>query len=287
MIGAVRWVVTLYGTKSDAERLVREFPEPRAVEYSPSEYHRDVHLQLDDPEAEAPEGNALNVTRAVVQAHVRRIKGFGRLRWGRTFEGVEVTEFKTVDSVGKTMTIHFLEPGVDYLLPEDWVAMADGRGIPRARLPVGVQALSVLDGGAVTMLAAIDQAIALVLRLVDEMLARDEEIDLGGRLYSALEVIEQDLHDRGVDGQNLGWWTAKERRSFRVTANSVEVLGEHARHGKPFGLTQARMTSTDASWLVRRAAALWLTWRLEQAGNRPSKTLALALLPRIQAYLGH
>jgi len=55
--------------------------------------------------------------------------------------------------------------------------------------------------------------------------------------------------------------------NFRATANSVEVLGEHARHGKPFGLTEARMTSTGASWLVRRAAALWLTWRLEQGGE--------------------
>ena len=101
------------------------------------------------------------------------------------------------------------------------------------------------------MLAATDHSVALVLRLADEILAGDEEIDWGAA-YSALEVIEQDLHDRGLKGQDLGWWTATERKNFRATANSVEVLAEHARHGKPFGLTDARMTSTDASWLVRR-----------------------------------
>lgn len=266
MIGAVRWVVTLYGTKQDVERLVGEFPELSAVEVSPSEYHRDVQLELDDPEGDAPEGTALNVARGVIEARVRRINGFGRLRWGRMFEGVEITDFHTIDCEGETMAIHFLEPAVEYLLPEDWVAMADERGIPRARLPVGVEALSVLDGDTVTMLAATDHSVALVLRLVDAMLAGDEEIDWGAA-YSALEAIEQDLHDRGLNGQNLGWWTAKERENFRATANSVEVLGEHARHGKPFGLTEARMTSTDASWLVRRAAALWLTWRLERDGQ--------------------
>jgi hypothetical protein len=72
------------------------------------------------------------------------------------------------------------------------------------------EALSVLDGEAVTMLAATDHSIALVLRLVDEMLAGDEEIDWGAA-YSALEIIEQDLHERGMNGQDLGWWTAKER----------------------------------------------------------------------------
>ena len=266
MIVAMRWIVTLYGTKRDAERLLGEFPELSAVDDSSSEYHRDVHLELDDPEGDAPEANALNVARTAIEAHVRRINGFGRLRWGRAFEGVEITDFKTIDDEGDTVTIRFLEPAVEYLLPEDWVAMADERGIPRARLPVGMEALSLLDGEAVTTLAATDHSVALVLRLVDEMLAGDQEIDWGAA-YSALEIIEQDLHDRGQDGQDLGWWTAKVRGNFRATANSVEVLGEHARHGKPFGLTEARMTSTDASWLVRRAAAQWLTWRLGPGGE--------------------
>jgi hypothetical protein len=248
MIGTVGWVITLYGTRQDTERLVREFPE-LSVDDSPNEYYSAVRLKLDEPDAEAPEADALNIARAVVEAQVRRINGFGRLRWGRAFEGVEIADYKTVDSDGETRVI-FLEPGVENLLPEDWVAMAVERGVPRDRLPVGLEALSVLQGGVITRLATIDRSVALVLRLVDGMLAGDAEIDWGAA-YSALEVIEQDLRDRGAQGQTLGWWTAKETRDFRATANSVEALGEHARHGKPFGLTQARMTSANASWLVR------------------------------------
>jgi hypothetical protein len=258
----VRFVVTLHGTKQDAERLVGEFPELSAVEDSENEYHRNVHLELDDPGGDAPDEDALNVARAVIEAHVRRINGFGRLRWGRTFERVEMTDLKTIDAEGETTTIVFLEPAVEHLLPEDWVAMADERGIPRTRLPVGMEALKRLDGAAATALAATDHSVALVLRLVDGMLAGNDQIDWGAA-YSALEVIEQDLHHRRLSGQDLGWWTAKERDNFRATANSVEVLGEHARHGKPFGLTEARMSSTGASWLVRRVAALWLSSRLE------------------------
>ena len=68
----------------------------------------------------------------------------------------------------------------------------------------------------------------------------------------------QDLRSRGLDGQALGWWTKKERNDFTATANSVEVLDVRARHGRRFGLIEARMTSKDASWFVRRAAALWV-----------------------------
>jgi hypothetical protein len=92
-----------------------------------------------------------------------------------------------------------------------------------------------------------------LLHLVDRMLEGDEEIDWVAA-YSALEVIEQDLRSRGLDGQALGWWTKKERYDFKATANSVEVLGYRARHGKQSGLTEARMTSKEASFFVRRAA---------------------------------
>jgi hypothetical protein len=259
MIAAVRWVVTLFGDQQDVQRLAETFSEISEVE---GEIY-DVQLTLDDPEGDVAEGDASGVGRAVIEAHVRRINGFGRLRWGRIYKGVEITGYKTIDADGETVTIHFLESASDYLLPDEWVAMADQRGIPRARLPAGMEALSDLDGEVVTALAATDPGVALVLRLVDEMLAGEEQIDWGAA-YSALEVIEHDLHDRGLKGEGLGWWTAKERDDFRATANSVEVLGEHARHGKPFGLTEPRMDTGTAMWFVRRVAALWVTWLLTQ-----------------------
>ncbi len=274
MIGRVRWIVTPNGTKKDAERLVEHFPELSIVqEDSPSEYHGDLHLVLDDPEGDAPEEFAVNVGRTVIDAHVRHINGFGRLRWGRLYEGAEITDYERVEADGEVLRIVYLEPSSQYMLPEEWVAEADERGIPRERLPSGMEALSVLVGEAVTTLAATNPSVALVLRLVNEVLAGEEDIDWGAA-YSALEVIEHDVQDRGLRGQDLGWWTAKERDDFRATANSVEVLGDRSRHGKPFGLTEQRMDTGAAMWFVRRVAALWVTWLVEQgdasAEQRPS-----------------
>ncbi len=101
--------------------------------------------------------------------------------------------------------------------------------------------------------------VARVLHLLDLMLVGNEEIDwVAG--YAALEIIEQDLRARGVDGHALGWWTKAERQRFKATANSPEALGYRARHGKRSGLAEARMTAKGASWFVRRATAHWLTY---------------------------
>jgi hypothetical protein len=103
------------------------------------------------------------------------------------------------------------------------------------------------------------------------MLEENDEINwVAG--YSALEAIMHDLNGRHLDGQRLGWWTDTELRNFKATANSMEVLGSRARHGKPLGLSEARMTSKDAGWLVRRIAAHWLTYLLSLWHDRPAVT---------------
>jgi hypothetical protein len=265
----MRWLVTLSATAQDAERLAASFPETSVDDRSTSKYHRQLRLEFEDLAGDADDDD-LGIARASIDAHVRRMNDFGRLRWGRTFEGVEVRDYKTVNSSGDESTVLFVERAPDYATPEDLVAYFDERGIPRDKLPIGLLALVQLDAVAVAQIAVDDHRVALVLRLAAEMLAGSEEIDWGAA-YSALEAIEQDLRDRGSSGEQLGWWTRKERDNFRATANSVEVLGEHARHGKPFGLTEARMTSAEASWLVRRAVASWLDWRLErQDGSHES-----------------
>jgi hypothetical protein len=251
----VRWIVTLSGNPPDVERLAAGFADLSAAEGSP----RELRLEFDNPEGETPQEDTANVARAVIEAQVRRINGFARLRWGRTFEGVEISNYMTVGPDGKIAQVVFVGTAYDHMLPEDFADMVEQLGHQRPELPAGLDAINALDGEAVANLAATNPSVALVLRLIDEMLVGDEEIDWGAA-YSALEVIEHDLHDRGLDGQDLGWWTGTERDRFRATANSVEVLGSHARHGKPFGLTEARMTSKDASWLIRRVAALWVTW---------------------------
>jgi hypothetical protein len=94
------------------------------------------------------------------------------------------------------------------------------------------------------------------------MLEGDEEIDwVAG--YAALEIIKQDLQRREMDGRALRWWTRRELDNFKATANSPEVLGVRARHGKDSGVTKARMTSKQAAWFVRRVTAFWLTYLLE------------------------
>jgi hypothetical protein len=255
----VRWIVTLRAIREDAERLAALFPELSTIEDSP----RELRLEVDSPEGDAPEKEVLNFGRAVIQARVRGITGFGRLRWGRNFEGLEITNWRTVDADGTETQVVFMEPAVEHMLPEDFADMVERLGEERPDLPVGLDAINALDGVAVAALARTNADVARVLRLIDEMLAGDDEIDWAAA-FSALEVIEQDLHGHGVTGQDLGWWTGAERDRFRGTANSVELLGHRARHGWRRDPPKRSMTDSDASWLVRRAAALWVRWLLEK-----------------------
>jgi hypothetical protein len=256
----VRWIVTLSGSRRDVERLAAELPDLSPVPDAP----RELLLELVDPEADATGDEAPHAAKAVIDSSVRHINGFGRLRWGRNFERVEVSRILTINAEGRTGQRVFAGTAYEHMLPEDFADMVEQLGRPRPDMPAGLDVINALEGEAVTTLAATKPDVARMLHLLDLMLEGDEEIDWGAA-YSALEVIEHDLHDRGLKGQDLGWWTAKEKEDFRATATSVEVLGEHARHGKPFGLTEARMTREAANWFVRRVAALWVTWLLEQS----------------------
>jgi hypothetical protein len=253
----VRWIVTLSGGRQDVERLAVELSDLLTVDNAESG-RPDLRMELADPEGDATGEDAPHAAKAVIDAHIRRINGFGRLRWGRTFDGVSIAGLRTVATDGKVMQTVFVDPGHGDLSFEQFADMVERLGHPRPPAPAGLDVIRALDGEAVTELAAANPDVAHVLRLVDLMLVGNDEIDWGAG-YSALEVIDQDLTGRGLDGRDLGWWTRAERRRFNATANSVEVLGTRARHGKRSGPTEARMTSKDASWLVRRAAAHWVT----------------------------
>lgn len=227
-----------------------------------------LRVEFDNPEGDATEDEAPHAGKAVIDAYLRGLNGFGRLRWARSYEAVSIEGVRTVDRSGKETQRVFVPPIVDHMPFEDFADMVERQGHPRPPAPIGLDDINALAGRPVTALAAREPRVALVLRLVDDMLVGDEEIDWGAA-YAALEVIEHDIRDRGLEPGDRGWWSAKERENLRATANSVEVLAERARHGKPFGLTEARMNSTEASWLVRRAAARWVTWLLEQ-GDTPA-----------------
>ena len=254
MIRYLRWLITLSGSKQDVERLAGEsLPGLSTNEAAP----RELLLELHDPEGDATGDDAPRAAKAVIDASVRHVNAFGRLRWGRAFESVAVSEIKSFDPAGRATHQLFFEPATAFLLPEEYADMIERLGHPRPELPAGVEVVNALEGAALTALGETNPEVGRVLHLVDLMLRGDGEIDwVAG--YAALEVIEQDLHKRKIDGRALGWWTKAEHTNFTATANSAEALGVHARHGTG-GVTTARMTSKEASWLVRRIAAHWLT----------------------------
>ena len=246
--------MTLSANRQDAERLAAESLPGLSAGDDPGQ----LLLELDGLGNDAPDEDAPHVAKAVVDAFVRHINGSGKLRWGRTFEGVAVAAVKSVDSDGRVTQLVWAGPAVGHMSPEDFGDLVERLGYERPALPVGIEVVNALDLAAVTLLAETNPDVARVLQLVALMLEGDDEIDwVAG--YSALEAIKHDLDGRQLDGQQLGWWTDAELRNFKATANSVEVLGARARHGKPFGLSEARMTTKDASWLVRRVAAHWVT----------------------------
>ncbi len=255
----MRWLVTLSGSKRDIGRLAAEsLPCLSAAADAP----RELLLELRDPEGDATDEEARHAAKAAIDASVRHVNGFARLRWGRAFEGVSVSTIKTIDAAGHATQHVFAGAAVDHLLPEEFAEMIERLGYSRPALPNGLEHVNALGGAAVVTLAETNPEVARVLHLIDLMLAGDDEIDwVAG--YSALEAIEQDLASRGLDGAGLGWWTKAERRKFGATANSVELVGFRSRHGRRFQLPKARMTTKEASWFVRRVTACWVSHLLE------------------------
>jgi hypothetical protein len=254
----VRWIVTLSASRPDAERLAAEsLPGLSAAGDDP----RELLLELDDLGSDVPDEDAPQAAKAVIDRSVRHINGSGKLRWGRAFEGVAVSAVKSVDSDGRITQHVWPEPAVKHMLPEDFADLVERLGHERPALPVGLEVLNALDVADVTLLAETNPDVGRVLYLVALMLEGDDEINWVAA-YSALEAIRHDLAGRQLKGEELGWWTDAELRNFRATANSVEMLGPSARHGKPFGLSEARMTAKDAGWLVRRVGAHWITYLL-------------------------
>jgi hypothetical protein len=250
----MRWVVTLSANRADAERLL-------AASISDLSAHPtdagDVLLELYDTFGdESTHETRLAVWRDI-ELRVRHLNGFGKLRWGRGFKGVDVTVVRSFDATGGEARHLLAGTLYDHMQPREWADMVERLGDPRPPLPVGLEVIEALDPSAVTELADANPVVGRVLHLVELMLEGDTQIDWGAA-YSALEAIEHDLQQRGVDGRALGWWTRSERRDLRATANSAEALGVVARHGEPGGVPEPRMSYSDASWYVRRVTAYWL-----------------------------
>jgi hypothetical protein len=96
------------------------------------------------------------------------------------------------------------------------------------------------------------------------MLVGDDDLDWAAG-YAVLEIIDQDMHRRGLSGSDLGWSTRKELNRFTQMANSVEAVGIRSRHqGHRYTAPQNPLTPKQASWFVRRVTARWVAWLLAE-----------------------
>lgn len=252
----MRWLVTLHAQAADVERLLSEGIEGLSAD---PDDPKQILLELHDPARDAPGKDGADAMKPEIDAFAERLNGVGRLRWGRIFEGVSVSAIKSVDANDQTLTHVFLEPAYDHILPEDYADMVERLGQPRPTLPNGVEMVNGLDVAAAIELASAHPGVIRAVHLIDLMLAGDEEIDWAAG-YAALEIVEHDLHDRGLDGHELGWWAKRKRGDFRATANSPEAIGYSARHGAlRSAVKERRMTAKEAQWFVQGIVAAWIT----------------------------
>jgi hypothetical protein len=239
IIAAMRWIVTLSGSAKDVDRVLGEAVPDLSRDATD---RGDLFLELHGSGQDETSDEARHAVKADSDLRVRHINGFGRLRWGRNFEGITIKAVRSMDSTGKETQHIFPRTAHGHMLPRDFADMVERLGSPRPPLPVGLDVIEALDGSAVTALAESIPMVGRVLHLVELMLEGDEH----------------DLSARQIDGVACGWWTKTERRNFRKTANSAEALGVLARHGKPGGVAEPQMTDSEASWYVRRVTAYWL-----------------------------
>jgi hypothetical protein len=249
----MRWLVTLSGNTSDVELLAGENLDDR-LSIDP-ENPGQLLLELHDPEGDATGDDASHAAHDVIDDFVQSINSYGKLRWGRSFAGLSDTKRLRFSADGTPEQIVRIGPAYDHMQPDDFADVVEQLGFPRPDEPRGFETVKQLDCASVTALAEEHENVARVLKLIERMLAGDEQIDWVAA-NAAHEIINEDLRDRGLpDGQTLGWWTRNEYDRFRVTANSPAALGIHARHGKRSRLTEARMNYSEASWFVRGIVA--------------------------------
>lgn len=258
----MKWVITLEAAEADVERLVDA--EISGIESVDGEPRRLLLAHIQPDGVTTPEEES-HIVQDEVEAFVNRLNGVGRVRWGRVFGGISIHSWHKVGADGEITETIFLDGTTGHLLPDEFADFVESLGYERPSLPDGLEHIDGLDLDAALETAGTNPAAGRVVQLIDLML-KDEEFNWSAA-YAALETVEHELESQGVDGRELGWWSRNERSDFRATANSPEALGVRARHGRPTGLSESRMSSHDANWLVRRVAALWLSSSYGREGS--------------------
>ncbi len=250
------WNVTIRGQKRDIARLLGPGPGS-GLKFVLSDAHK-ARFELTDPGG-ATRDDARAAARAQIEDRVEDLNGLGKLRWGRTFEGVEIEEVRVVDPDCRDEIVGFLGVAVDFMTWREMERMRIRLGRPPRPEPDGLSDIEGLDLPTVERLLDNEPSVRRVLHLI--RLAHSppgNELLDWALAYAAWEAIQHDARSRGWDGAQLGWWTRRELRAFRGTANSPEALGSRARHGEPRGLPASRMNDSEASHFVRKVAARWI-----------------------------
>jgi hypothetical protein len=138
----VRWTATLKARPQDVERLAAE----SVPDLSTADDDSHLVFRFSDPPDDGDFDSEIDAARAVIETFVRHVNGFGRLRWGRSFEGVAIDVVRAVDADGKTTQYAFIERGGAHLPHEQFAALVERLGYPRPSPPLGLEIVEALGG---------------------------------------------------------------------------------------------------------------------------------------------
>lgn len=251
----MKWLITLEAaSEADVARVLAEGIEDLSeIDGEPNQLLWTANF----PEGEGEQDDDA-AARAEIEAFLHRLNGVCRLRWGSAFQGIKLHSTQVVESSGGIGARVFVDAGTGYLTFDEFVLFSELLGLGPPTKPQGLEHVEGVDLERALKTAQINPAAARAVRLVDLMLRNGDEFNWPAA-YAAMEIVESELRAQGVDGQGLGWWSRSEMRRFTGTANSPEVLGVAARHGKSQGLPPKPMTASDANWFIRGIVARWLS----------------------------
>ena len=181
----MRWAITITGSERDIQRVVDAFPD-----LSAGDSVKEAVLRFEDEWDELTD-DSLEVVRQRGEAAVRHLNAVGKLRFGRTFEGVSIDRYKHDGGTGPPGSRVFLKSVSGHLTPGEFTRFVAMIGHPPQDPPFGLPDIEGLDLASVAELADADADVARVLQLVELMLVGDEDIDWSAA-YSALEAIDTD-----------------------------------------------------------------------------------------------
>jgi hypothetical protein len=233
------WCVNLVGDRFDLDLLAAAFS---TAELSVRETEGVYSLRTRALSGIMQSDEGLRIARAVVS----HVNGLAKLRFGRAFQGVSVSQVRWVSraTAGSGLAFHVT---LDTSVVKARAALcaiadrgdgdADGMSAPRPTV------------GEVE-LAQSNPRVAAALRIFGA--------DAAGWIdyYKVLEIIQEDI---GGDPADRGYASKRQIVRFRRTANSPTVVGDAARHGRDRTEPPLDpMTWEEADSLIRSILAAWL-----------------------------